>query len=205
MMKTGALLLALTAVLAFAAPANAADQVGVQADLNGDGRLDEVTATPVAGDPEQQLLTATVRGVRLTAVTPLDSHVGILPLRVVDLNGDGRDEVVVAESVGANTVSFNVWGLFSGLRPVTGSDGRALKLWEGGGISAHSGYGCEQADGARQLVTVYARLSDSEQDVYTGERVTYSVDGGVAFETSRLPVAGPWDAPGLQVDPLTCA
>ncbi|PRY39867.1 hypothetical protein [Umezawaea tangerina] len=204
-MRTTALLLALVASATFAAPANAAVQESVQADLDGDGVLETVTTEQVAGDSTKQLLSTTIRGLRLTALVPLDSHVGPLPLRVVDLGGDGTDEVVVAESVGANTVGFGVWGLFGGLRPVTASDGSALRVWEGGGISALNGYGCEDSGGGRSLVTVDARLTNRPQGIYTGKRVTYSVVDGVATETSRAAVAGAWDAPGFQVDPAACA
>ncbi|HWO58537.1 MAG TPA: hypothetical protein VNO31_00655 [Umezawaea sp.] len=199
-----ALATAVTSVVAFAAPASAADQVTVQADLNGDGRLDRVVAETIAGNPNEQFLVATIRGIRLTAHAPLNSYTGVQPLRVVDLNDDGSDEVVVTESVGANTVKFSVWGLYGGLRPVTLPDGSTLALWEGGGISALSGYGCEADGDARRLVTVRGLL-DWDNGVYSGERVTYAVADGVATETSRTPVVGPRTEPGFQVDPLACA
>ncbi|WNV85703.1 hypothetical protein [Umezawaea sp. Da 62-37] len=205
MKRTAALLLALSASVAFAAPASAADQVTAQADLDGNGVLDTVTAETIAGNGNEQLLTATIQGLRLTALAPLDSHVGIQPLRVVDLNDDGTDEVVVTQSVGANTVGFGVWGFSGGLRPVTGTTGSALKLWEGGGISALNGYGCENSGDGRVLVAVDARLTNQPKGIYTGKRVTYTVENGVATETARTSVAGPWDAPGFQADPDACA
>jgi len=205
MRNASAVLLALASVVAFAAPASAADQQTVQADLNGDGRLDRVVAETVPGNPEEQLLVATVRGIRLTARTELYSYIGVQPMQVVDLNGEGSDEVLVLESAGANTDRFSVWGLFGGLRPVTNPDGSKLALWMGGGASAHSRFGCETVDGARRLVTVSALPTDWETMVFSGERVTYSVADGVATETSRTPITGPRTAPEFQADPLTCA
>ncbi|MET1074989.1 MAG: VCBS repeat-containing protein [Umezawaea sp.] len=205
MRSTAALLLALAASATFAVPASAAVQATAQADLDGDGVLDTVTAEPIAGTQDEQLLTATIRGLRLTARVPLASHVGIQPLRVVDLNGDGTDEVVVTESVGANTLGFSAWGFYGGLRPVTEPGGSVLRLWEGGGLSAIDAYGCLPAGDARALVTVEATLTDWPNGVYTGTRITSSLAVGVATERARTAVGGPRDAPGFQVDPADCA
>lgn len=210
-MKALATSLALiTAILTLATPANAAtDGFTVDADLDGDGRTDRATIEPVVGDPGRQLLTVTIRGdrvaTRVTALIPLASPFGVRPPRVVDLDADGRDEIVVVESVGANTDGSTAWGLFGGLRPVTSTDGTPLRLWEGGGISALSRYGCEPADGARRLVTVAATLVDRDNLVYAGDRVTYTVTGGVAVETTRQPVTGARDDAAFQTDPGACA
>ncbi|MBA8925068.1 hypothetical protein BC739_002267 [Kutzneria viridogrisea] len=199
-------LAAVSAALAFAVPANAGTApILVHADLDGDGVADEVTLTPVADNAHEQLLTATVRGIQLTARVPFDSLFGLAPLRVVDLNGDGKQEVVVTESVGANTDGFSVWGLHGGLRPVTSGGADRFKLWEGGGFSAISGYGCEPAGGTRQLVTVSAELTDWQNEVYEGDRVTYSVRDGVATETSRTHVVGARGEAGFRTDARTCA
>ncbi|MCG8919725.1 VCBS repeat-containing protein [Actinokineospora sp. PR83] len=199
-------LAALAGVTALAQPASAGTaREAAQADLNGDGRADRVVVEAVAGAPEVQSLVATVNGVRLTARPPMDNYGGVQPLRVVDLDGDGRDEVLVVQSVGANTTSSGVWGLYGGLRPMLTADRAPLLLWEGGGISAISRYGCEQTATGRQLVTVGAQLTDWDNGVYEGERVTYAVTGRVATETSRTPVTGGSQDPLLQADPQTCA
>ncbi len=183
------------------------DIVGQQtasADLNGDGRLDRVVLRPVDGNPNVQELVAKVGGKRLTATVPMNNYSGLQPMRVVDVDADGRDEVVVAQSVGANTDSFGVWGLHGGaLSPIRLAGGAQLILWEGGGISAVLGYGCTDHDG-RQLVQVRA-VGIGDYTVYEGESIVYTVDGGVATEVARVPVSGPRDAPGFQVDPAACA
>jgi hypothetical protein len=206
-MKAFAPLLALVAAtFAFTTPA-AADDMTVRADLNGDGQLDSVTIRPVAGNPNLQRLVAVVGGTTLRATVPLDAYqVGVQPLRVVDLDDDGWDEVVVTETVGANTLSFTVWGLFGGLRPVVGPDlVTPLRLWEGGGISATSLYGCEADGGGRQLVLTGGYAIDVDFEVFQGERVTYTVHNGVAAETSRIEVTSTRDDPAFQADPAACA
>lgn len=196
----------LAAAPAAAGAAAATGDVTVRADLNGDGRSDRVVLREVGGAPDTQELVAVVRGHRLTARMPLHSTVGVSPLRVVDLDDDGRDEVVVTESIGANTDLFTVWGLSGGgLRAVARPDGSRLVLAEGGGISALSRYGCEVVDGRRHLVTVKGELVwTSDPLVYDGERVTHLVRDGVATPTSTTPVLAERNAPAYQVDPAAC-
>jgi hypothetical protein len=202
------LLAMFAATFAIAAPATAsADDLSVQADLNGDGQLDTVAIQPIAGDPDNQRLVATVGGATLTATMPLNVWQSrVQPLRVVDLDGDGWDEIVVTETVGANTLSFTVWGLFGGLNPVVGPDlTTPLRLWEGGGLAAVSRYRCEPAGSGRELVTVLAEPANPDWSIYEGERVTYAVHNGVATETSRTSVTGPRDDPEFQYNAETCA
>ncbi len=184
------------------------DIVGQQtasADLNGDGRVDRVVLRPVDGNPNVQELVAKVGGKRLTATVPMNNYGGVEPMRVVDVNADGRDEVVVTQSVGANTDSFGVWGLHGGaLSPVKLANGTQLILWQGGGISALSRYGCTDGHDGRQLVQVTA-VGVGDYTVYDGESIVYTVGGGVATEVARVPVSGPREAPGFQVDPAACA
>ncbi|SFQ71310.1 hypothetical protein SAMN05421810_11439 [Amycolatopsis arida] len=195
-----------TAGVALAPPAHAAsDPVTAYADLDGDGRQDRVTVEPVADNPNEQLLTATVRGIRLTARVPFDSVVGVQPMRVLDVDGDGREEVAVTEVLGAHTRFLGVWGLLDGLRPVRMADGTPVELVEGGGISSISRYGCRPGKGGRELVQVGALLVDWETFGYEGERVTYSVRDGVAVETARTPVSGGADEVTSGMDPATCA
>jgi hypothetical protein len=185
------------------------DIVGQQtasADLNGDGRLDRVVLRPVDGNQDVQELVARVGGKRLTATVPMANYVmGVQPMRVVDVNADGRDEVVVTQSVGANTDSFGVWGLHGGaLSPVRLADGSQLILWQGGGLSAVLRYGCTDDHDGRQLVQARG-MGVGDYTVYEGEYVVYTVDAAVATEVARVPVSGPRDAPGFQADPAACA
>lgn len=206
-MKVIAPALALAAtVFGFTAPASADTRQTAYADIDGDGRRDRVAVQTVDGQPDEQLLTARVRGHRLSASVPLASYNGVQPMRVTDVDVDGRDEVVVTESVGANTDSFGVWGLRgNALAPVTLADGTPLRLWDGGGISAISRYGCTDDHEGRKLVQVNAVATGVDFTVYTGETVVYVVEDGVATETARIPVSGPRDAPEFQLDPALCA
>ena len=183
-------------------------EVTVAADLDGDGQADRVSVRVVDGDPTRQQLSAVVRGFRVgSAYMPLHSPSGVLPPRVVDLDGDGRDEVVVTEAVGANTDHFTVWRLDARrLRAVTTPDGAPLRLTEGGGASAITRYGCEDVDGARRLVTVLGRLDGTTNPaLYDGERVTHTVHNGVATTTSTTPVRAQRTDPAYQVDREACA
>ncbi|QQQ74621.1 VCBS repeat-containing protein [Saccharothrix sp. 6-C] len=201
-----ALVAAVPALWGTGAAAGAGDVVRGP-DLNGDGRVDRVVVGAVAGDPEQQELVAVVRGVRFTARMPLHSFFGLRPLRFADVDGDGRDEVVVTESVGANTELFTVWGLGeAGLRAVTEATGRPLVLAEGGGVSAISGYGCEGVGDERRLVVVRGEVVwSSDPMVYAGERVAHTVRDGVATATATTPVLAGRDAPAYRVDLGSCA
>ena len=180
-------------------------QQTASADLNGDGRLDRVTLRPVDGNPEQQLLTARIGGKRLTATVPMDNYGGVRPMRVVDVDADGRDEVIVTEIVGANTDHFVVWGLHgNALTSVKLADGTPLRLMEGGGASAVVRYGCTADHDGRQLIQVRG-VAVGDWTVFEGEYIVYTVDGAVATEVARVPVSGPRDAPGFQADPAACA
>jgi hypothetical protein len=216
-MRTAAsLLLALAPILAFAMPAAATPvaiqpvfvpgQVSVKADLDGDGTLEKVISQPIAGNPDEQLLITMVRSVRLSAKAPLATYLNRVELNVVDVNADGRDEVLVTESIGANTNSMSVWGLFGGgLRPVIKADGSVLKLWEGGGISAHSRFTCESVGNSRRLVTISAELTDWQIGTFTGERVSYTVRDGLATQSGHVQIVGPRSSAPFQGDRIDCA
>ncbi|MCC8251386.1 hypothetical protein [Saccharothrix luteola] len=179
----------------------------VTADLDGDGRADRISVRVAATDPTKQELTAVVRGFRISAFMPVDSTFGALPPRITDLDGDGRDEVVVNEVRGANTDHFTVWRLDARrLRPITTPDGATLRLTEGGGASAVSRYGCVDVEGRRLLVTVLGAVDrTTDPRLYDGERVTHAVVDGVATATSTTPVRAERNAPAYQVDRNACA
>jgi hypothetical protein len=206
-MKTAVTLLGLTGLLAFGAPAYATPAgVVARPDLNGDGRADHVVAKVAADNPNEQVLTATVRGRTYSARLSVDPYYGVQPLRVTDIDNDGREEVAATEVIGVNTQFFSAWGLTnSGLHAVRKQDGTRLQLIEGGGIREINAYGCKSSGQRRQLVTVNAQLADENTMIYSGERVGYSVRNGIATETSRTPAVGTYDAPVFQLDPAGCA
>lgn len=209
-MKLVASTLALfAAISAFAAPAAAAaaapTEHAVQADLNGDGTMDRVVVKSVPGNPNEQLLVATVGRVNYVAREPffgLDA--GVQPLRVVDLNADGRDEVLLTEEIGAHTDVLSVWGLFDGWRPMKMPDQSRLRLFEGGAVYSFDKFGCDTIAGQRKLVTVSGWLDEMETDIYTGRRITYSVGFGAVEQWSYMEVSGPRDAPVFRVAPQAC-
>jgi hypothetical protein len=186
------------AIIALSAPTSAAaDPITVstvQADLNGDGIQDTVTARQAADDPNQQTLTAKIGRMTHVARAPMDAYMGMEPLRVADLNADGKDEVFVTEIIGANTLHFSVWGMNRGWTPLRNADGTQLRLYEGGGLGAIDGYGCEFANGRFELFTVSAYLDDWDNYIYIGEKVNYLVQNGVATEVSHQPITGPREA-----------
>lgn len=199
-----------SALIAFgvAVPASAAENspVQVRADLNGDGQLETVDVT--AYDDTRQLLRTVVDGTTWETLVTYDSYAGVQPPRVVDLGGDGRDELVVTESVGANTTYFSAWDLGpAGWRQLTTPDRKPLQLVEGGGIAAHAGYTCLDDHDGRELVTVIAEGDLTADPItYTGKRTSYLVADGVATPVSSSDITNePREAPALQVDPDLCA
>lgn len=211
-MKLVASTLALfAAVSAFAttpaAAATAPAQFAVQADLNGDGTLDRVVVRTTPDNPNQQSLVATVGRTNYVAHVPLPDS-GLEAPRVVDLDGNGRDEVVVKEYSGANTDELSVWGFNDGFGPFVMSVPwqAPLRLWEGGGASAINRFGCEVYDneGRRKLVTVQAERVSVEHEIYAGERVTYFIHNGYVTVSTRTQVTGTPNHAAFQADPASC-
>lgn len=189
-----------------AATASAAPQQQASPDLNDDGRQDLATLEPV-GDGSQQLLRFIVDGRTAEAVLPGDSSAGARPMRMTDINGDGAQELVVTESVGANTETLAVadLGPDGTVRTLTTSDGERLELYEGGGIAARSGYECAPAGNARMLITLGA-TNEGPASAYDGSRIGYEVRDGVATRIDEVPFEGVGqDDPVLQVDPASCS
>ncbi|QFU87226.1 VCBS repeat-containing protein [Amycolatopsis sp. YIM 10] len=180
---TAAALLALAAVPALAGTASAADS-GVTADFNGDGKAD-TAALASTGDPAVQQLVFNVDGTTSTITLPADPAAGPQEPRVTDINGDGRAEVLVTFSRGANT-DFSTFVELGpdGPRTLTGPDGTRFDVTEGGGIAARLGYECaSNAEGGRDLITLGATRIDTGNGgelVYEGQRTRYAVENGTS-------------------------
>ena len=212
-MKLVASTLALfAAAAAFATPAAAATaptQFAVQADLNGDGTLDRVVVKADANDPNAQSVIATVGRANYVARTEFyaPEGVSVQQPRVVDVNADGRDEVLVTELIGEDLTRFTVWGVSSrGWGPVmhAAAPDVMFKVWEGESAEFIDHYGCEPDSlGGRRIVSVYGSLS--EQEIFWGARETYSVYDGWASRTSSTSVSGPRDSSVWHTDPQACA
>ncbi|MBN6033623.1 VCBS repeat-containing protein [Amycolatopsis sp. 195334CR] len=208
--STAAALLALAAVPALAGTASAADS-GVTADFTGDGKAD-TAALAGTGDPaRQQLVFNVVDGGTSSIVLPADPVAGPQDLRVTDINGDGRAEVLVTFSRGANT-DFSTFVELGpdGPRTLTGPDGTRFDVTEGGGIAARLGYECaSNAEGGRDLITLGATRIDTGNGgelVYEGQRTRYAVENGALTEVDTYNFAGAGqDDPVLKTDPASCA
>lgn len=178
-------------------------------DLNGDGTPDTAQLSAI-GDGAKQSLKFTVDGRATEAVLTGDPSFGTQPMRVLDVNGDGRQELLVTESVGANTTWFSVWdlGADGAPRELKTQDGEPLKINEGGGIGARLGYECAPAgsDG-RVLITLAAsNESQTTEPSYDGSRVAYEVRDGVATPVDDYAFTGVGkDDDVLQVQPETCS
>jgi len=195
--------------LTAAAPAMAADPITTVADLNGDGEIETVNAQ-LTGDSDQ-LISATVNGTYTSIHLPADSQFGIEAPRVTGLNGDGRAELIVTQSVGANTTFFSVLH-YDGrnLSQVVGADDKPFSVAEGGGLAAHLGYQCTSLEGGRAFATVAAETDDIsrpvEQLTYSGTRTVYTLRDGALSVHDTIPFSGrPSTDPVLSADSASCA
>jgi hypothetical protein len=203
-----------TALALAQAPAGAqgpTDQVSAEADVDGDGVANRVTLQEVS--PGTQLLRVGMREEFLDARVSVDDALPVIVPFPVDVNGDGRDELVLGLSLGANTTTFEVWSVDDGLlHAVTTDDGAPWRLHEGGGASAIAGYGCASprpGASGRQLHVVQAHLDDAASGDgtprYDGAVVAFDVAGGVARPTGAVPLQDVTrDDPRTQADPATC-
>ncbi|WP_020672121.1 hypothetical protein [Amycolatopsis nigrescens] len=211
--RAGSLVIGLAATgfaaIGLAAPAAAAEppqQAVAHADLDGDGTPETVTLTMI-GDGTQQL-TADVGGRQIQATMPGDDFAGAQPIRVTDLNADGRAELVITKSVGANTLTFDAWDYDGEFRRLGTPDGQPLDLYEGGGVAARVGYTCEATPAGRALVTLGSEADDVGADplTYTGARTAYTLQDGVLTPAATVPFTSvaPTD-PLVSTDPAACA
>jgi hypothetical protein len=203
----------LAAAALLAAPGLAAAQeptevVSADADVDGDGVPNRVTLQKVA--PGTQLLRVGLAEEFIDARVAGDESLPLIVPFVVDVNGDGRDEMVLATSLGANTNTYEVWSFDDGrLHAVTTEDGAPWRFHEGGGASAIAAYGCVPGTPGRQLRTVQLRLDEAASgagtDRFDGDAVTHVVAGGVAHPAATEPLQDVTrDDPRLHADPATC-
>jgi hypothetical protein len=201
---------ALLLVPGVAAAREQAALVDTTADVDGDGRAEPVTLRQLS--PGTQLLRIDLpSGYVEDQVHGLDGvELPLVVPTVVDVNGDGRDELLLTLALGVNTTTSEVWGFDNDrLHALTTEDGAPWRLYRGGGESAIGEYGCVPGTPGRQLRTVQAVVdNDASRDGtsrYDGDAVTYTVDGGVAHPaaTDHLENVTRED-PRAQVDPATC-
>ena len=181
-----------------------------QADVDGDGRLDGVTLREVSAD--SQTLTFGLADEQVQITIAGDARYPLQTPRPVDVNSDGSHEVTVPEFIGANTITSNIWRYDvqrGKIFPVSNPDGSRLKVYEGGGASARSGYNCfDYPDtGARDLETLEARMvgTSDGSPLFNGVRTRYHVVYGIATQVKRVEyeaIAG--TDPRLDSDPRSC-
>jgi dipeptidyl aminopeptidase/acylaminoacyl peptidase len=192
-----------TAGVASAAPKT----VTAQADLDGNGTLDSLSLSQASST--SQVLEATIGGRVVRATLPSDDFTGVQPMQVTDMNADGKAEVVVTEYWGANTVTMSAWDFDGrGLRVLSTVDGEPLRLYEGGGISARSGYTCETSRRGKVLVSFSAVWDDDSRDgvTYSGTRTSYLVRDGVATPSARFSFTGVGQSSAwVNGNPAACA
>jgi hypothetical protein len=203
-----ALLAATAGLLTLVSATTASADVTAQGDLDGDGTPDTVTLTPQSEGVEQKV-TVTAGGQTAELTLSLSTPDG-LPRepRFVDLNDDGKDEVLVTETVGDSNTTFVTVDLGAGgLRVMKTPEGQELRFFEGDTAVARSGYTCKQTLFGREFTILFAVAADESADPsFIGTLAGYRVSGGVATPTTQIPIF--WvkgDNPQLTVDPSACA
>jgi hypothetical protein len=201
---TGAIAAALALWVPGTAAADQPAQQDARADLDGD-HLDE-DVTLYRSTEDTQVLATIIDGEPVNATIPADlPGGGVEPIRVTDLDGDRRDEALVAESVGANTVWYGLWHYRDGrgLVRVGTDDGHQLTVIEGGGVAARSGYACDDDT----FATLTAEADDISADpvTYSGSRTIYELRDGIATPTDVIRFHhATADQSVMRVDPESC-
>jgi len=175
------------ALALFSTGTASADQPAQQdamADLNGDRVAEDVTLYKSTEDT--QVLATIINGQPESVTIPAELGGGVEPIRVTDLNGDRRDELIVAESAGANTVWYSVWHYRDGrgLTRVATEDGHQLTIFEGGGVAARAGYAC--GDDAFAMLAAEADDISTDPVTYSGSRTSYELRDGIASSTGEI-------------------
>lgn len=152
-----------TAPVASADTASTADWATTYGNVNGYGTDERVTVRDIDEDTHELVVTFSNGSVDRYRYS-VDAGPVRTP-RITDINRDGRDEVLVFTSTGANTSRLRILTLAPGIGwiSVKGSANRVFHLWEGGGVAAASRYRCE----ADLLAKVSAEI-DSNGRTYSG-------------------------------------
>lgn len=193
------------------APASATPQEGgtVQADVDGDAKPNAVAVREIA--PAVHELSVHAGGRALRATFPTGGTVPLQQPRAVDIDGDGRAELLVAHGADARTGTFNVWKYdpARGLVRMAAANGTPFDVTEGSGLSEVHGYSCApDPPRPRELVTVNVELTSApgETTAYTGTRINYAVDGDVIRPVFRKDITNEPRIHSLLItNPSSCA
>jgi hypothetical protein len=159
-------------------------------DVDGDGRVDEVTAT-------QELLSVRTASGTLTAEVVADVEPPVQG--VVDVDRDGRAEVFLETTRGASTVFYTPFRYDGSTLAALRVDGEPARLGVGGSVSHGDGFACR---GGRVVVSTSTSDDGASFDVVT---TTYAVRGHELVQVSRSAAQGvgqsdPRVAASYQVD-----
>ncbi len=138
----------------------------ISADLDGDRRQDRVVIWRIPEDPNNLLFAGDQAdgavaylddgSTHVLDVPPQSGEPGsfLLPADVADVNGDGRQELVLKSGQGANTATYQLVTLVGDSLRIAHPAESLDSFTAGGGAGYGSDYGCVLASGHRLLVTV---------------------------------------------------
>ncbi|SFS31925.1 hypothetical protein SAMN05660874_00169 [Saccharopolyspora flava] len=179
------------------------DSQTVYADVDGDGTANVVTVRLLDESTQSITFDLPQGPVETTAPAQLQAP---QPPRVTDVNRDGAAEVAVTTVTGANTQHFQLFKYEPAIGVVAVDGGGApFTFYEGGGISARSGYQCEDP-GKGPMLRIVSAQYDFETETYDGTTSWLVQSGNSISEWTRAPFSDlPADDPQLNLDPTTCA
>lgn len=145
-------------------------------DVDGDGRVDRVTAT-------QELLTVRLASGRtLTAEVVADAEPPVQG--VVDVDRDGRAEVFLETTRGASTAFYTPFRYDGTSLRALVLDGEPVRLGVGGSITHGDGFACT---GGRVVVS---SSSSDDGETFEVTTTTYAVRGHALARVSRSTARG---------------
>ncbi|MEM8707931.1 MAG: hypothetical protein AAGE98_15810 [Actinomycetota bacterium] len=193
-------------------PANALQAFSESADVDGDGDADTITGYVHEG---QNTLQVTITG---GGGSTIDVHAGpgvtlaARPLPGIDLDGDGRDEILVRISTGPWGIQGSAYGLFEvvdcELRAVT-LDGEPVVLADFRTLSSIQGFGCADLDddGVTDGIATWL-AGDAGNGTFTGSIAFYAFDDGeldlvgddgIVLDPDTYGDPTPWPCDGIEL------
>lgn len=163
-------------------PAGATRQTTVSAEVDGDGKADELR-TFLDGDSAWHLQVILAAGGGADLELAASDSGAVAVLGGVDLDGDGADEIWARTGSGA---SATILGLirFAGcsLTRVTFAGGAPVELAVGGSVGTASGVACASPSDPGGAVIGYT-ASNTGDNEYQVTATTYALEGTVLVQT----------------------
>lgn len=154
-------------------------------DIDGDGESEEVSLTfevTKGGTNKLVVSTTPTSGKRIDWLVNPDTEESVAKwLGITDINGDGRDEILVVFSAGAHSELIRALEYSNnGLAPLRGGFGDALSIDRS--LASYLGFSCEKSSGRSRLITSGFSLNwDSSPPQYEGGQSVYEADAGGAM------------------------